>query len=111
MKKCDTCIYRNENEYHKPCIVYQDDCEFYEKERGDMTREDAIYYLKCSGMSDEQIKAVETGFLSVIEDIKAEIVKTVEEEKQIDKKWSSGLKYALQIIDKHIGGDADESNH
>ena len=42
--------------------------------------------------------------ISVIEDIKAEIVKTVEEETQIDKKWSSGLKYALQIIDKHIGG-------
>ena len=40
----------------------------------------------------------------LIEDIKAEIIKTVEEETQIDKKWSSGLKYALQIIDKHIGG-------
>ncbi len=37
MKLCDTCIYRNENEYHKPCIVYRDDCEFYEKERGVMT--------------------------------------------------------------------------
>lgn len=37
MKKCDTCIYRNENEYHKPCIVYRDDCEYYKKERGDMT--------------------------------------------------------------------------
>lgn len=36
---CDTCIYRNRDEYHKPCIVYRDDCEFYEKERGDMTKE------------------------------------------------------------------------
>ena len=47
MKLCDTCIYRNENEYHKPCIVYRDDCEFYEKERGDMTREDAIERLNA----------------------------------------------------------------
>lgn len=46
-KLCDTCIYRNENEYHKPCIVYRDDCEFYEKERGDMTSGYA-FNDKCS---------------------------------------------------------------
>ena len=32
MKLCDTCIYRNENEYHKPCIVYRDDCEHYKSD-------------------------------------------------------------------------------
>ena len=48
MKLCDTCIYRNNVEQLKPCIVYRDDCEYYEKERGDMTREDAIKILnKC----------------------------------------------------------------
>ena len=36
-KLCDTCIYRNNVEQLKPCIIYRDDCEFYEKERGDMT--------------------------------------------------------------------------
>ena len=29
---CETCIYRNRDEYHKPCIVYRDDCEHYESE-------------------------------------------------------------------------------
>jgi hypothetical protein len=27
--------------------VYRDDCEFYEKERGDMTREKAIEIIEC----------------------------------------------------------------
>ena len=46
MKLCDTCIYQNNVEQLKPCIIYRDDCEFYEKERGDMTREEAIANLK-----------------------------------------------------------------
>lgn len=37
MKLCDTCIYRNNVEQLKPCIIYRDDCKHYEKERGDMT--------------------------------------------------------------------------
>ena len=37
MKLCESCRYRNNTEYEKPCIVYRDDCEYYEKERGDMT--------------------------------------------------------------------------
>ena len=41
MKLCDTCIYRNNVEQLKPCIIYRDNCEYYEKER-DMTREEAI---------------------------------------------------------------------
>lgn len=36
MKLCDTCIYRNNVEQLKPCIIYRDDCEYYEKERDDM---------------------------------------------------------------------------
>ena len=46
MKKCDTCTYRNNVEQLKPCIIYRDNCEYYEKERGDMTREEAITELK-----------------------------------------------------------------
>ena len=47
MKLCDTCIYRNNVEQSKPCIIYRDDCEYYEKER-DMTREEAIEWFKGS---------------------------------------------------------------
>lgn len=32
MKLCDTCIYRNNVEQLKPCIIYRDDCEYYERE-------------------------------------------------------------------------------
>ena len=48
MKLCESCRYRNNTEYEKPCIVYRDDCEYYEKERGDMTREEAIKELQES---------------------------------------------------------------
>lgn len=41
-KLCDTCRYRNNVEQLKPCIIYRDDCEYYEKERDDMTREEAL---------------------------------------------------------------------
>lgn len=51
MKLCESCRYRNNTEYEKPCIVYRDNCEFYEKERRDMTddlisRDAVIYYIK-----------------------------------------------------------------
>ena len=51
--------------------------------------------------------------LSVIEDIKAEISKTVcEEIKQCDGdyaflKWCAGLRFALNIIDKHLGKEKE----
>ena len=32
MKLCDTCIYRNNVEQLKPCIIYRDNCEYYERE-------------------------------------------------------------------------------
>lgn len=44
-KLCDTCIYRNNVEQLKPCIIYRDDCEYYEKE-GNMTKEQSIKWLK-----------------------------------------------------------------
>lgn len=37
-----------------------------------------------------------------IDAIRQEIEKVCNEEKDIDVKWSQGLKYSLQIIDKHI---------
>lgn len=45
MKLCDTCKYRNNVEQLKPCIIYRDDCEYYEKERGSMTREEELDWL------------------------------------------------------------------
>ena len=32
MKLCDTCIYRSNVEQLKPCIIYRDNCEYYERE-------------------------------------------------------------------------------
>ena len=74
MKLCDTCIYRNNVEQLKPCIIYRDDCEYYEKERGDMTDDlisrqvvlDAIRRIslgqtdavKVSMMTEEYVKAL-----------------------------------------------------
>ena len=52
--------------------------------------------------------------LSVIEDIKAEIIKTVcEESNQCDGdyaflKWCAGLRYSLNIIDNHIAERSDK---
>lgn len=37
MKLCDTCVYGNENEYHKPCIVYSEECEYYISRRTKMS--------------------------------------------------------------------------
>ena len=47
MKLCDTCIYRNNVEQLKPCIINRDNCEYYEKERDDMTREEKDKILKA----------------------------------------------------------------
>lgn len=41
-KLCDTCVYRDNTEYFKPCIIYRDDCELYEKEKESMTKDDLI---------------------------------------------------------------------
>ena len=37
MKLCDTCVYGNENEYRKPCIVYSEECEYYISRRTKMS--------------------------------------------------------------------------
>ena len=36
MKLCDTCTYGDKTEYFKPCVVYSDHCELYER-RGSMS--------------------------------------------------------------------------
>ena len=119
MKLCDTCIYQNENEYHKPCIVRRDDCEYYKKERGDMSREEAIKELQESHdimrsydidesesrlmtALDMAIKALEQE--PVLDKIKAEI-----EQKQYyfmdDKDYDEGIRFGLmlayQTVDKY----------
>jgi len=68
-KLCDTCIYRNNVEQLKPCIIYRDDCEYYKKER-DMTKGEKIaelinirdnfnYTLAPREVFDDAIKALE----------------------------------------------------
>ena len=36
LKKCDACNFRYDYELDKPCIVYREDCPFYEKRGDDM---------------------------------------------------------------------------
>ena len=52
MKLCDTCIYRNNVEQLKPCIIYRDDCKLYEK--GNMTNDDAVNIIKM-GLDNNSI--------------------------------------------------------
>ena len=59
MELCDTCIYQNENEYHKPCIVRRDDCKYYE-------RRDSMCPDNCKIVKDAQ-KAHEERGVSVRE--------------------------------------------
>lgn len=54
MKLCDTCIYRNNVELLKPCIVYRDDCEFYESEE-DMS-EVGVEIVKTEEAKESGIK-------------------------------------------------------
>ena len=42
--------------------------------------------------------------MKVIEDIKADIEQTVNEETDYYEIWARGLHYSLKIIDKHISG-------
>ena len=46
--------------------------------------------------------------LSAIEDIKAEIDVVVNQEMKDDMRWACGLRYSLNIIDKHIGKESEE---
>ena len=38
-KLCETCIYKDNYELEKPCIIYRDDCELYEKAREYMSKQ------------------------------------------------------------------------
>ena len=64
MKLCDTCIYRNNVEQLKPCVVYRDDCEYYESEedmsevgveivKTEETKESGIKYLNINVSNSE----------------------------------------------------------
>ena len=70
-------------------------------------REQAINYLKSSGMSDEQIESVESGFLSVLEDIKEELSHIDKPEPHnigYESGVYDGVQLAITTIDKHISG-------
>ena len=50
--------------------------------------------------------------ISVLEDIKSEIIHIVNEESGEDEKWARGLHYSLKIIDKHCEKEnTDGSNN
>lgn len=89
MKLCETCIYRNQDEYHKPCIVYRDDCEYYESEED---------------MSD--IDLYELGKKEALQEIRQEIEKPLREERYFDtadaKAQYIALNWVCELIDKHI---------
>jgi hypothetical protein len=62
-----------------------------------MTYEQAINYLYSSGMSSEQVKAVENAFVNAaIDRIKTEIVHLHD--------WAFDREGILRIIDKYKGG-------
>jgi hypothetical protein len=75
MKKCKTCIYQYKSEYEKPCIIYREDCEFYEKEKekgmtNDLINRDAVLKeINCWIGSGEYRYAMSERFL--IDRIKA----------------------------------------
>lgn len=72
-KLCDTCIYRNNVEQLKPCIIYRDDCELYEKEKESMTKDDFIFNLKRCGClyKDGNIYYEENELIKCFEDVGA----------------------------------------
>ena len=63
--------------------------------------------LKTERMSQAEFEqyAKEHGYIisttNIIEQIRAEIKKIYNEEKDIDVRWAQGFKYSLQIIDKY----------
>ena len=85
MKKCDTCIYRNNVEQLKPCVVYRDDCEHY---KSDSEYEIWNGYhgqtIQPKGTFDKIWEAAERE--EDMNEVGVEIVKTEETEK-------SGIKY------------------
>lgn len=96
MKLCDTCIYRNNVEQLKPCIVYRDDCNLYE--RGDMTSDDAVSVIK-RGLDDNSIDCFDTKqYMALYMAIKA-----LEQEPKTDvlDKIKAGIEQAISDNDKY----------
>ena len=83
MKLCDTCIYRNNVEQLKPCIIYRDNCEYYEKER-DTTTEEAISIMNVIvHMLEPQYDT------DRVEDAVDMAIKALNREPRITGKWTS----------------------
>lgn len=118
MKLCDTCIYRNNVEQLKPCIIYRDNCEYYEREE-DMTREEAIICLKgiknygrdtFNEQSDWQ-----NSLNMAIEALEQEQnIKSMGEDMRIcreaitDEKMLIGFNMAMALCNKYLGESEDK---
>lgn len=51
------------------------------------------------------VKAYNDGQAYILDKIRSEIEETVKTEANQDKKWASGLRYSLKIIDKYKDGE------
>lgn len=88
-KLCRTCKYGKKPEYHKPCVVYRNDCQLYEPIE-EMTPEKAIEileecwrYSKTYKYTDAEIREA---FDLAIEALKRE-VNQEEDNAYREKKW------------------------
>lgn len=52
-----------------------------------------------NGVFSEEWKAIHNGI--PLDNLRAEIIQTADEEQKHDKKWAIGLRYAVKIIDKY----------
>ena len=108
MKKCDTCIYRNNVEQLKPCVVYRDDCKLYE--RGDMSNEDAVNIIK-NGLNNNSIDCFDIKqYMAIYMAIKTlENIMALGEDMRIcreaiiDEKVLIGFNMAVAICNKYLG--------
>lgn len=51
---------------------------------------------------EKALDDMEKHYKDVLEQIRAEIEQTADEEQKHDEKWAIGLRYAVKIIDKHM---------
>ena len=67
--------------------------------------ESEIVGIKSMGHSKDYYAgydAAKKDDITIFNKIKVEIEQTADEEQKHDKKWATGLKYAVKIIDKYI---------
>ena len=90
-KNCSTCAHFPNTSHCNGCMWdagTQGNTKWYSKET-------VFIYLEGAKDSLDVMK-------SVIDDIKADVLKISDEEKTIDPVWSSGLRYAIKIINDHM---------